>query len=92
MSTNAIEESESSIQLRLVEILTGSEDNEADEDGLGAYLNDFEVVIGFLSTHSTSNIIVKLACQTLEKVALHSVNWFIIAWYGHFYLFRSFIL
>ena len=74
MASTAIPESESSVQLRLVEILTGNEDVEAEDDTLDVNENDFETVTGYLSTHSTSSIIVKLACQTLEKVAFYSTT------------------
>lgn len=72
MASTAIAESESSVQLRLVEILTGNEDIESEEDAQVVHESDFETVTGYLSTHSTSSIIVKLACQTLEKVANYS--------------------
>ena len=72
MASTAIPESESSVQLRLVEILTGNEDIESEEDAQVVHESDFETVTGYLSTHSTSSIIVKLACQTLEKVDNYS--------------------
>lgn len=74
MSIDASLESESSVQLNLVEILTRTDDIESEEDALAGQENDFTIVTGYLSTYSTSSIIVKLACQTLEKVAFYSSN------------------
>jgi hypothetical protein len=71
MDSTATIESESSVQLRLVEILTGNEDIEDDKVN---HENDFNTVTGYLSSHSTSSIIVKLACQTLEKVAIQCIH------------------
>lgn len=70
MDSTAAHESESSVQLRLVEILTGNEDIEINEDDKDNHENDLNIVTGYLSSHSTSSIVVKLACQTLEKVAI----------------------
>lgn len=74
MDSTATLESESSVQLRLVEILTGNEDIEINEDDKVYHENDFNTVTGYLSSHSTSSIIVKLACQTLEKVAIQYIH------------------
>ena len=60
------------MQLNLVEILTRSDDLENEDDITSGQDNDFTIVTGYLSTHRSSSIIVKLACQTLEKVAIYS--------------------
>ena len=65
-------ETESSVQLKLVEILTKQDDVDIDENSLACQDNDFTIVTGYLLSHSSSSIIVKLACQTLEKVAFNS--------------------
>jgi hypothetical protein len=72
MASDANLESESTVQLNLVEILTRSDDLENEDDFTAGQENDFTIVTGYLSTHRTSSIIVKLACQTLEKVAIYS--------------------
>lgn len=72
MASDAILESESTVQLNLVEILTRSDDLENEDDITSGQDNDFTIVTGYLSTHRSSSIIVKLACQTLEKVAICS--------------------
>jgi hypothetical protein len=72
MSSSPIMETESSVQLKLVEILTSQDDVETDETSLSGQDHDFNVVTGYLLSHSSSSIIVKLACQTLEKVACYS--------------------
>lgn len=69
MSSSPIVETESSVQLKLVEILTSQDDVEDDETSVFNQGHDFNIVTGYLLSHSFSSIIVKLACQTLEKVA-----------------------
>jgi hypothetical protein len=63
-----LKEDESTVQLILVEILTRTED--VDDETLPSHEEDFARVTGYLLSHSTSSIIVKLACQTLEKVSI----------------------
>ena len=61
-------EEESAVQLNLVEILTRTDESSSVDAVTDDQETDFWTVIGYLSTHSSSSIIVKLACQTLEKV------------------------
>ena len=73
MSTTARSnlEDESSVQLKLVEILTRTEDADIDGDTVANKETDFATVTGYFSTHFSSSIIVKLTCQTLEKVDIY---------------------
>ena len=64
-------EDESSVQLKLVEILTRTEDADIDGDTVANKETDFSTVTGYFSTHFSSSIIVKLTCQTLEKVDIY---------------------
>jgi hypothetical protein len=71
MSDSSAKEDESAVQLILVEILTRSEEpdsNDEDNNIAKSYEEDFRRVKEYLLTNANSNIIVKLACQTLEKV------------------------
>jgi hypothetical protein len=71
MSDSSVKEDESAVQLILVEILTRSEEpdsNDEDNNIAKSYEEDFRRVKEYLLTNANSNIIVKLACQTLEKV------------------------
>lgn len=76
MSGFSVEEDESTVQLILVEILTRSEDNDYnnddDDDNIAkSYDEDFKRVTEYLLSNANSNIVVKLACQTLEKVSIN---------------------
>ena len=64
-------EDESSVQLKLVEILTRTGYTDIDGDTVANKETDFATVTGYLSTHFSSSIIVKLTCQTLEKVDIY---------------------
>jgi len=71
MSDSSVKEDESAVQLILVGILTRSEEpdsNDEDDSIVKSYEEDFRRVKEYLLINANSNIIVKLACQTLEKV------------------------
>ena len=70
VGANSPLEEESEVQLVLVEILTRSDETNSGDDVTVTddQDSDFEQVTTYLETHSSSSIIVKLACQTLEKV------------------------
>jgi hypothetical protein len=71
MSDSSVKEDESAVQLILVEILTRSEEPDTydEDDSIGKSCEeDFRRVKEYLLINANSNIIVKLACQTLEKV------------------------
>jgi hypothetical protein len=60
---------ESDLQLQLVEILTRNDDFDEDTALLNEqHEEDFVKVTDVFKTHATSAVIVKLGCQTLEKV------------------------
>lgn len=69
MSSSPIVETESSVQLKLVEILTSQDYEDVDENSPSGQEGHFDIVTGYFLSHSSSSIIMKLACQTLEKVA-----------------------